>query len=188
MKIKTKGIPAKPVSSVVYDHIHSPTMTGSITRNARSLLYEPFFWPALGFGAGLAPRLPGTVGTLVGMAFYLGLQFLTPIYYIGLLILLFSYGVWLCDRAARVLGVPDHPAIVWDEIVGFLVTMTAAPPGWAWLFSGFLLFRLFDIWKPWPVDWLERRLKGGIGIMADDVLAGIYAWIVIQVTSNLLTG
>lgn len=151
-------------------------------------MYKPVYWPALGFGTGLAPHMPGTAGTLVGVLIYLVLQPLTPAYYIGVTLVLFGYGVWVCDVATRALGVPDHPAIVWDEVVGFLVAMTIAPPGWSWIVFGFLLFRLFDIWKPWPVNWPDRYIKGGAGIMADDVLAGVYTGIVIQVTSHLLAG
>ncbi len=94
---------------------------------------------------------------------------------------LFVLGVWVCGKAGRELGVHDHPAIVWDEVVGYLVTMTAVPVDWGWLLGGFLLFRLFDILKPWPVRWFDRRVPGGVGVMADDLVAGLMAWGVLQV-------
>lgn len=141
---------------------------------------------ALGFGTGLARRMPGTVGSLVGIVFYLGLADLPLVWYIISTLVLFILGIWLCGRTARDFGVHDHQSIVWDEIVGYLVTMTAAPAGWGWIAVGFVLFRLFDIWKPWPIRVLDRRVGGGFGIMADDLLAGIYAAVLIQITSIFL--
>lgn len=149
-------------------------------------LKNPLQLLALGFGAGLSPKAPGTVGTVVGVLFYLGMQFLPLWQYALLTAGLFVAGIWLCGYTARALGVHDHGAIVWDEIVGFLVTMLAAPAGWLWIVYGFVLFRLFDIWKPWPIRWLDRRIGGGFGIMVDDLLAGIYALVIIQITSHLL--
>ena len=89
-------------------------------------------------------------------------------------------GFWICDEAARQMGVHDDPSIVWDEIVGLLITMIAAPSGWVWIVAGFVLFRVFDIWKPWPIRNIDQGIKGGMGIMLDDVLAGVYALVVIQ--------
>ena len=94
--------------------------------------------------------------------------------------MLLVLGVWLCGATARALAVHDHPAIVWDEIVGYLVTMTAAPAGWVWVILGFAVFRLFDIVKPWPIRLADKRVPGGFGIMFDDVLAGLYALAVLQ--------
>ena len=90
-------------------------------------------------------------------------------------------GFWLCGKTAKDLGVHDHPGIVWDEIVGFLITMYLVPLNWAWILTGFLLFRVFDILKPWPIRLIDQKVEGGIGIMLDDVLAGIYAWTVLQI-------
>ena len=84
------------------------------------------------------------------------------------------------------LGVHDHSGIVWDEFAGFFVTMIAAPAGWLWIFIGFTLFRLFDIWKPWPVSWLDKKVEGGLGIMVDDIVAGFYALICIQLIQYVL--
>ena len=152
----------------------------------KGFLKNPIHLLALGFGTGCVPMMPGTIGTLVGVLFYLLMQTLSWPIYIGVTIVLFSLGVWLCDVTARHLGVHDHGGIVWDEIVGFLITMTAVPPDWRFVLLGFVLFRLFDIWKPWPISWLDRKLSGGFGIMSDDVLAGIYALLVLQIIINLI--
>ena len=141
---------------------------------------NPVHLLALGFGAGLAPKLPGTAGTVVGVLFYLMLQHLPVLYYTGVLVVLIISGIWICGRTARDLGVHDHPAIVYDEIVGYLVTMCMAPSGWLWIVSGFILFRLFDIWKPWPICWLDRRITGGLGVMLDDLVAGVVAALILQ--------
>ncbi len=152
----------------------------------KGFLKNPIHLLALGFGTGCVPMMPGTIGTLVGVLFYLLMQTLSWPIYIGVTVVLFSLGVWLCDVTARHLGVHDHGGIVWDEIVGFLITMTAVPPDWRFVLLGFVLFRLFDIWKPWPISWLDRKLSGGLGIMSDDVLAGIYALLVLQIIINLI--
>ena len=101
-------------------------------------------------------------------------------WYLGVVVLAALVGVWACGATARDLGRGDPGAIVWDEVVGFLVTMTAAPPGWVWVLLGFALFRLFDIWKPWPIRALDARVHGGLGIMLDDLVAGLLAWAVLQ--------
>lgn len=138
-------------------------------------LRDPFHLVAFGFGAGLAPKAPGTAGTLVAIPLVILFAQLPLYAYVGVVILLFLLGIPLCDRVSRDLGVHDHSGIVWDEIVGLLVTMIAVPVGWTTVVVGFLLFRLFDIIKPWPISWLDRRVKGGLGIMVDDLLAGILA-------------
>lgn len=135
---------------------------------------------AFGFGSGLAPVAPGTVGTLVAVPLYLLLAPLPLQAYLLAVAVLFLVGVPVCGAAARSLGVHDDRRIVFDEIVGLLVTMTMAPRGWAWLLAGFLLFRIFDVLKPWPIARVDRGVGGGFGIMLDDVLAGVYAAIVLQ--------
>ncbi len=134
---------------------------------------------AQGFGAGLAPWMPGTFGTLAAIPLYLLLQPLDQGLYLLLTLLFFGLGVWACRVTSDAMGVHDHPSLVWDEVVGYLITMAWAPAGWGWVLLGFVLFRLFDIWKPWPIRWLDRRVEGGFGIMIDDVLAGVYAAIVL---------
>lgn len=145
-----------------------------------ALLAHPVQLLAFGFGSGLAPKAPGTFGTLVAVPLYLLLMPLPVLWYGVLVLLAFAVGVYLCDRTAKALGVHDHPGIVWDEIVGYLITMAAAPAGWMWVLLGFALFRLFDIWKPWPIRWVDRRVGGGFGIMLDDVLAGVYGAILLK--------
>lgn len=137
-------------------------------------------YAAMGFGTGALPRAPGTFGTLVGVLAYLVLMPLTPVAYASVVCIMFIGGIWLCDVARRDMGGGDPPGIVWDEIVGYLVTMFLAPPGWAWVGLGFVSFRLFDIWKPFPIRQLDRRVGGGLGIMIDDVVAGIYAWLALR--------
>lgn len=143
-------------------------------------LGDPRHFFALGLGSGLAPKAPGTFGTLAAVPLYLLLQELPIWSYLLIVVLAFVVGVWLCDVTARNLGVHDHPGIVWDEFVGYWLTMAAAPSGWQWVLLGFVLFRLFDIAKPWPIRLADRRLGGGFGIMFDDVLAGVYAWLLMQ--------
>ncbi|MBV2094935.1 MAG: phosphatidylglycerophosphatase A [Candidatus Thiodiazotropha sp.] len=147
---------------------------------------KPTHLLAFGFGSGLLPKAPGTYGTLVGVPLYLLMQPLPLLSYILLVALGFVAGLWLCQRAAEDLGVHDHSGIVWDEMVGYLAAMAFAPPGWIWIVIGFLLFRLFDIFKPWPIRWIDRRVKGGLGIMLDDLAAGIYSAGVISLLN--LTG
>jgi phosphatidylglycerophosphatase A len=113
---------------------------------------------------------------------------LPPAYYLALTALLFLLGVWLCERTSRDLGVHDHAGIVWDEWVGLLVTLWLLPPGWLWLLLGFLLFRLFDILKPWPIGWLDRRVGGGLGIMLDDLVAGLCGFLLLQLCARLVNG
>ena len=146
----------------------------------RTVLTSPVHFLAFGFGSGLSPKAPGTMGTLAAIPLYLLLMNLPLTGYLLAVLLISVAGVWICGESSRRLGVHDHGGIVWDEFAGLLLTMTAAPQGWAWIVLGFALFRLFDIWKPWPVRVADRQLHGGLGIMLDDILAGIYAWLVLQ--------
>ncbi len=134
---------------------------------------HPVVFLACGFGSGASPWAPGTAGTLVAIPVYLGLSQLAMIWYMIVVGLMFLLGIYLCHRAASILGQHDHAAIVWDEIVGYLITMSLMPPGWIWVIAGFIAFRLFDILKPWPISWLDRHIGGGLGVMLDDVLAGV---------------
>lgn len=145
------------------------------------LLRDPIDFLALGFGSGLVPRAPGTAGTVAAIPLYLALQSLALNIYLPLVAALFLVGIPICAHTAKRLGVHDHPGIVWDEVVGYLVTMTFAPPGWLWVLAGFVLFRIFDVLKPWPIRWLDRKVAGGFGIMVDDLLAGIAAAAVLQI-------
>ena len=143
-------------------------------------LKDPVVLIAVGFGSGLAPKAPGTAGTLVAIPLYLLMQPLPLISYLLITTCLFIAGIWICAYAAEKLGVHDHPSIVFDEIVGYLITMIAAPEGWQLIIVGFVLFRLLDAIKPWPISWFDRNITGGMGIMVDDVVAGIVALAIIQ--------
>ncbi len=151
-----------------------------------ALLRNPIHLLSLGFGSGLAPKAPGTFGTLAALPLWFALQYLPASSYIAVVVAAFALGVYLCDETARALGVHDHGGIVWDEFVGLWIALFLLPPGWPWLLLGFALFRLFDIWKPWPIRVLDARVHGGLGIMIDDVLAGIYAFFVLQLLFVLL--
>jgi phosphatidylglycerophosphatase A len=144
-------------------------------------LRTPVHLLAFGFGAGLAPVAPGTFGSLVGLAIAALLSTLSWHVSAVAALAITCVGIWICGASARRLGVHDHPAIVWDEIAGMSITMLAAPPGWgwAWAVAGFALFRLLDIAKPWPIREIDHGMRGGAGIMLDDVLAGISAAIVL---------
>lgn len=130
---------------------------------------------AFGFGTGLAKKAPGTWGTLAGLVF-IPLLHQMPLWSALLFIAAASvFGVWLCGRVADDLGVHDHGGIVWDEMVGIWMTLILLPNSWPWWLLGFVLFRILDIVKPWPISLLDRHLGGGLGIMLDDMLAGAIA-------------
>ncbi|WP_092994341.1 phosphatidylglycerophosphatase A family protein [Thiohalomonas denitrificans] len=155
-------------------------------RSPREVWRDPRCLLAFGFGSGLSPAAPGTVGTLAAIPLYLVLEPLGVGAYLLIMALVFVIGISLCTHAAKVLGVHDHPAIVWDEFAGYLLTMTAAPAGWQWPLIGFVLFRFFDIVKPWPIGWVDRRVSGGFGIMIDDILAAVPAWFLLQGAARIL--
>ena len=139
------------------------------------LLAHPAHFFGLGFGSGLASKAPGTFGTLVGFPlFWLIFNYSFGVQLI-IITALFLLGVYFCDVAGKALGVADHGGIVWDEIVAMMLVLTVTPPYWlSWLVA-FLLFRLFDIWKPFPIKQFDAKLKNGFGVMFDDLLAAIYA-------------
>ncbi|MDF1692277.1 MAG: phosphatidylglycerophosphatase A [Zhongshania sp.] len=145
-----------------------------------SLLKNPVHLLSVGFGSGLAAKAPGTFGTIAALPFWYALQFLPPVYYVVVLILAFVLGVYLCGATAEALGVHDHGGIVWDEFVGLWIALFMVPMNIWWIALGFALFRLFDIWKPWPIRVLDAKVQGGFGIMIDDVLAGVYAYLTLQ--------
>ena len=145
-----------------------------------SVFRNPIHFLAFGFGSGAAPVAPGTFGTLAAVPLYLLLDLLPLGYYLLALIASFAVGIYLCDKTSKDIGVHDHGGIVWDEFVGYWVTMLVAPSGWEWIVGGFLLFRFFDIVKPFPIGWLDKQIDGGLGIMVDDVVAGSFAWFCLQ--------
>lgn len=146
----------------------------------RQLFAHPANFLAMGFGTGLVRYAPGTVGSLLALPIFVVMPKSNPLFYVGIVILLFLVGVWCCAHSASLLGVHDHPAIVYDEIVGMLLTLFLVPLSPAWLLLAFLLFRFFDIVKPWPIGWVDKRVDGGMGIMLDDILAGLMAWMVLH--------
>ena len=158
------------------------------TSQARLIFTTPVHFLAFGFGAGLSPVAPGTAGTLVAVPLYLFLAQLGLAAYLACVVILVVAGLWICGRSAEALGVHDHSGIVWDEMVGFLVTMVGAPVGWLWIAVGFVLFRFFDVLKPWPIRTVDRRVRGGTGIVMDDVLAGLYSLMILQVLATVLDG
>ena len=144
----------------------------------RALLATPADWLACGFGSGLAPVAQGTSGSLVALLPWLLLRELPLPIYLAVLLIGFGAGVWACNVASRALGVADHRSLVWDEFIGqwvALLPLLVLPAPWWAIAFGFVLFRLFDVWKPWPISWLDRRVKGGMGVMIDDVVAGVFA-------------
>jgi phosphatidylglycerophosphatase A len=136
---------------------------------------NPIHFLALGFGSGLLPKAPGTYGTLAAIPIYLLLAPFSMSVYLAVVIVMSLAGIYICGKAAEDAGVHDHGAIVWDEIVGFLITMFMVPLTWQSIVVGFILFRIFDIFKPWPISFIDKNVHGGLGIMLDDVLAGIAA-------------
>lgn len=146
----------------------------------RQILRDPVLLLAFGFGSGLSKIAPGTFGTLAAVPLYLAfMQAGWPAY--GVLTAVATLaGVWICGVAAQKLGEHDFGGIVWDEVAGFLITMSLVPASWQAVAWGFVLFRLFDIIKPWPIGWIDRQVKGGLGIMLDDVLAGIFAAVALR--------
>ena len=142
---------------------------------------NPWHFLAFGYGLGTMPIAPGTFGSLLGILYFWLLQPLGWGLYIFVTLLAMAFGVWLCERVSKDLGVHDHSGIVWDEVVGILLTFLYAPPSCSVMIVGFLLFRLFDIWKPWPIRYVDNSIKGGLGIMLDDVLAALPAWFFLQI-------
>ena len=154
------------------------TTTSRLRPDVRFLFSHPAHFIALGFGAGLSPVAPGTAGTMVAFPIcWLLLQVIPPLAVAFAAIPLFLVGVWACERTGRDLGVQDHGAMCWDEIVAFLPLAAISSASLLLQVVAFLLFRLFDIWKPYPIRELERRVKGGLGVMIDDVFAAFYAYI-----------
>jgi len=147
---------------------------------------NPVHFLAFGFGSGLAPKAPGTFGTLAAVPVWYALAQLPLWAYLLGTLLVIAAGPWLCGRTSRDMGVHDHGGIVWDEIAGFLVTMALAPVSLTSAVLGFALFRFFDVVKPWPIGWLDRRVHGGTGIMLDDLVAGVYAALLLQGLLRLL--
>jgi phosphatidylglycerophosphatase A len=152
----------------------------------KAVWHNPWYFIAFGLGSGAIPIAPGTCGTLMAIPFYLLLQSLPLHWYITFLFCFMIMSAWLLDRISHEIRVHDHPGMCLDEFVGYFVTMTAAPTGWRWIVLGFILFRLFDIWKPWPISTIDEKIHGGFGMVLDDVVAGIAAAALIQITGKIV--
>ena len=146
----------------------------------KKIFSNPIYFLAFGFGSGFLPKAPGTFGTLAAMPLYLLLVSFPVWLYAVLLVIAFCLGILICGKTSEYLRTHDHSGIVWDEFVGYWITMFMAPVSWVWMFVGFFIFRIFDIFKPWPIKKIDKHVKGGLGIMLDDVLAGIMGALCIQ--------
>jgi phosphatidylglycerophosphatase A len=151
-------------------------------RQRRAIFAHPAVLIASGFGSGLSPFASGTVGSAVALIPWLALRALDWPVYLGIVALAFAIGVWASGIVISKLGIEDPGVVVWDEFVGQWITLlplVVAPRGWIWVAVAFVLFRIFDVVKPWPASWADRAVKGGLGAMVDDVFAGIYAALVL---------
>lgn len=146
------------------------------------ILTDPVLFLAFGFGSGLAKKAPGTCGTVAAVPLYCLLAQTSNMLYSVMTVIATVAGCWICGKAADKLGEHDFGGIVWDEVAGYLITMWLVPFSWKALILGFILFRIFDILKPWPIKWVDQKVQGGVGIMLDDVLAGIFANLLLQLT------
>ena len=161
-------------------------MPGAAPSTRQVALGSPAGFFAFGFGSGLAPAAPGTFGTLAAIPFAILLKLLPAAVFWPLLIAAFVVGVWICRVTSERLGQHDPGGIVWDEMVAYWLTVAFVPLHWGWLAAAFVLFRLFDILKPWPIKRVEKRFGGGLGIMLDDIVAAIYAMLLLQAAALLL--
>lgn len=146
----------------------------------RSIWQKPSHFIAFGFGSGAIPIAPGTAGSLMAIPFYLLISTLSLRHYLIAIILVIMAIIFLCEKVSREIDVHDHQGMCLDEFAGVFVAMTGLPAHIAWITAGFVLFRLFDILKPWPIAWIDRHVHGGFGMVLDDVLAGLYAMILLQ--------
>lgn len=149
------------------------------------LIRNPCLALAFGLGAGLTPKLPGTVGTLWAIPLWWWLSGLGTTPYLVITGCVFVFGVWICNRAMSKLEQHDHPGIVLDEIVGYLLALVVVPASVGWVLLSFVLFRFFDIVKPWPINWLDQHVRGGLGVMLDDLVAGIGTALIILIARGI---
>lgn len=161
-------------------------MNGQKRANAAFVFGNPAAFLAFGFGSGLSPVAPGTMGTLAAIPFALLLKMLPAAVFWAVLVLLFLLGIYLCGVTGKRLGQHDPGGIVWDEMVAYWLTVAFLPVSWGWFVAAFVLFRLFDIVKPWPIRWFERRFGGGLGIMLDDIVAALYAMLLLFLAGRYL--
>ncbi|MFQ3322996.1 MAG: phosphatidylglycerophosphatase A [Pseudomonadales bacterium] len=163
------------------------TNTSDMSVHPKQLMTNPLHALSLGLGSGLAPKAPGTFGTIAALIiYYFLLADLSLPVYAAIVVLSTLVGFYLCGYTAKAMGVHDAPAIVWDEFAGLWIALICVPTGLHWLALAFVLFRFFDILKPWPISWLDKHMQGGFGIMIDDVVAGIFAWLCLHFIIFLL--
>lgn len=155
------------------NYLNVPPVPESVWKN-------PVHFIAFGFGVGIVPFAPGTFGTLIAIPFYLLLQPLNVTAYVIITILIALACSWVCDRTSKDIGVEDHQGMCLDEVAGFLVAMINAPRGLGWIVTGVVLFRVFDIWKPWPIRAIDEKMHSGLGMVLDDVLAGVFTFGMLQ--------
>lgn len=146
-----------------------------------SVWQKPSHFIAFGLGSGVMPFAPGTFGTLMAIPFYIMMQSFSNTLYFFVVLLITLASMWLTDKVSKEINVHDHPGMCIDEFVGFFVTMFAAPKGFLWIALGFGLFRFFDIVKPWPINYVDTHVKGGVGVILDDVIAGVFSCIVLHI-------
>lgn len=152
----------------------------------KSAFRNPIHFLAIGLGSGAAPKAPGTWGTVMGVLLYLPLSQLTSTQYAFMLLVTTVFGIYVCEKTSKDWGVHDHGGIVWDEFVGYWITMWLMPVTLLNILLGFALFRFFDIVKPWPIRWVDKKVGGGFGIMLDDILAGVMAWLCLYALQGIV--
>jgi len=155
----------------------------------RALLAHPAGWIASGFGSGFSPFASGTVGSAAALIPWFALRELSPVWYVFAVVVAFAIGVWASSFVIRKLQIEDPGVVVWDEFVGqwiALFPLVVTPRAWPWVAVAFVLFRVFDVWKPWPASWADRNVKGGFGAMLDDVFAGAYAAMVLALMLHFI--
>jgi phosphatidylglycerophosphatase A len=153
----------------------------------RKVWTDPRYFIGYGLGTGLLPKMPGTWGTLLAIPVYLVMARFNWEAYLIILLLITIYAVSVSDSLSKEIGLHDDPGMNVDEIVGYLVTMLIAPNTWAAIILGFVYFRVFDIWKPWPIRWVDDKVKGGFGMILDDLLAGIAAMLLLNLSFWLVS-
>jgi len=150
------------------------------------VLAHPAHSVALGFGSGLAPFAPGTAGTLLAFPLFIALDLvLPPLSLFGVIVAFFGVGVWACGRTGRALGIPDHSGMNWDEVVAMMLVLLLTPEDWGWRAFAFLAFRFFDVLKPPPIRSIDRSMKGGLGVMFDDIVAAFYTLMLMALVKRL---
>lgn len=156
-----------------------------LKKSKRELIKNPVHFFSFGFGTGLMPKAPGTFGTLPAIVLVWLFAPLDVAAYMGVVVFAAIIGIYLCGATAKAMGEHDAPAIVWDEIAGYMIAMIAVPVSWQALLLAFVLFRIFDIIKPWPISWLDKKVEGGLGIMLDDIVAGFITLVLMHIVLSL---